>query len=67
MSRSFRWPFRRERYARPVGDKLVESSGAIPQTTGEDVNLTPISETELEYSEEEEEEIKKRLADLGYI
>jgi len=31
------------------------------------MNYIPASETEQEYSEEEEEEIKKRLADLGYI
>ncbi len=34
---------------------------------GEIKGLVPAADTATEYSEEEEEEIKKRLKDLGYI
>ena len=43
-----------------------ESVGKIIRTL-ELMGYIPAGDTEQEYSEEEEEEIKKRLSDLGYI
>ena len=47
-------------------ETIEESVNKIIRTL-ELMGHVPASETELEYSEAEEEEIKKRLADLGYI
>jgi hypothetical protein len=47
-------------------ETIEESAGKILRTL-ELMGYIPASESEQEYSEEEEEEIKKRLADLGYI
>ncbi len=47
-------------------ETIEESVNKIIHTL-ELMGHVPASETELEYSEAEEEEIKKRLADLGYI
>jgi adenylylsulfate kinase len=47
-------------------ETIDESVGKIIRTL-ELMGLVPAAESETEYSEEEEEEIKKRLADLGYI
>ena len=50
-----------------TGEESVdESVGKIIRTL-ELMGYIPAGETDQEYSEEEEEEIKKRLADLGYI
>ncbi len=50
-----------------TADETVdESVGKIVRTL-ELMGYIPAGESEQEYSEEEEEEIKKRLADLGYI
>jgi adenylyl-sulfate kinase len=48
-------------------EETVEESVQKIMRTLELMNYIPASEGETEYSEEEEEEIKKRLADLGYI
>ena len=45
---------------------MVPGVGKIIRTL-ELMGYIPAGDTEQEYSEEEEEEIKKRLADLGYI
>ena len=47
--------------------ETIDESAAKILRTLELMNYIPAAETEQEYSEEEEEEIKKRLADLGYI
>lgn len=47
-------------------ETVEESVGKIMRTL-ELMNYIPASDTGVEYTEEEEEEIKKRLADLGYI
>ena len=50
-----------------AGEESVdESVGKIIRTL-ELMGYIPAGETDQEYSEEEEEEIKKRLADLGYM
>lgn len=48
-------------------EETVEESVAKILRTLELMGHIPASDAEQEYSEEEEEEIKKRLADLGYI
>jgi len=50
-----------------TAEETVDESAAKIMRTLELMNYIPASEAEQEYSEEEEEEIKKRLADLGYI
>jgi adenylyl-sulfate kinase len=49
-----------------ANETVDESVGKIIRTL-ELMGYIPAGEAEQEYSEEEEEEIKKRLADLGYI
>ena len=49
------------------GNAAVEESVAKILRTLELMGHIEASESQTEYSEEEEEEIKKRLADLGYI
>ncbi len=50
-----------------TAEETIEESVAKIMRTLELMGYIPASESEQEYSEEEEEEIKKRLADLGYI
>jgi adenylyl-sulfate kinase len=50
-----------------TAEESVEESLAKILKTLEVMGYIPASESDTEYSEEEEEEIKKRLADLGYI
>jgi adenylylsulfate kinase len=50
-----------------TAEETIDESVSKIMRTLELMNYIPASETEQEYSEEEEEEIKKRLADLGYI
>lgn len=50
-----------------TAEESVDESVAKILRTLELMNLIPAAESETEYSEEEEEEIKKRLRDLGYI
>ncbi|MFH1688717.1 MAG: adenylyl-sulfate kinase [Candidatus Eisenbacteria bacterium] len=59
-------PVKPEVVVNTAEETIEESSGKILRTL-ELMNYIPASDTEGEYSEEEEEEIKKRLADLGYI
>ncbi len=50
-----------------TNDETIEESVNKIIRTLELMGHVPAAESETEYSEEEEEEIKKRLADLGYI
>jgi len=50
-----------------TAEESIEESKQKILRTLELMGYIPASETEQDYSEEEEEEIKKRLADLGYI
>ncbi|MBD3349114.1 MAG: adenylyl-sulfate kinase [Candidatus Eisenbacteria bacterium] len=50
-----------------TAEETIDESVAKIMRTLELMNYIPATETEQEYSEEEEEEIKKRLSDLGYI
>jgi adenylyl-sulfate kinase len=50
-----------------TAEETIEESTKKILLTLEVMGYIEPSETETEYSEEEEEEIKKRLADLGYI
>ena len=50
-----------------TADETVEESVGKIIRTLELMNYIPAADTGVEYTEEEEEEIKKRLADLGYI
>ena len=59
-------PERAEVVVNTAEETIDESLGKILRTL-ELMNCIPPAESDLEYSEEEEEEIKKRLADLGYI
>ena len=59
-------PVKPEVVVHTADETIDESVGKIMRTL-ELMNYIPASDTGAEYSEEEEEEIKKRLADLGYI
>ncbi|MFH1690581.1 MAG: adenylyl-sulfate kinase, partial [Candidatus Eisenbacteria bacterium] len=59
-------PVKPEVVVNTAEETIEESAGKIMRTL-ELMGYIPASDTEQEYSEEEEEEIKKRLADLGYI
>jgi adenylylsulfate kinase-like enzyme len=50
-----------------TAEETVEESVNKIIRTLELMGYVPVGEAEQEYSEEEEEEIKKRLSDLGYI
>jgi adenylyl-sulfate kinase len=59
-------PVKPEVVVHTAQETVEESVGKIMRTL-ELMNYVPAADTGVEYSEAEEEEIKKRLADLGYI